>query len=186
MGIIRRRRLWWLALVAVVPILVCCGSPLPSSAGTKDTYTTKPGIVPRSIRVAQVSDGPRIGMRIVGSPNLVWVWGQSGRVTFGLALTNKGTMPYSCKSLQATQIPTRGVYRGHFSPAPGLSCPGPGQTIAPGSRAFVTFFLPGNAHPPKDVVVLPYGSNEGRMVWTVASCPTIPRTCFWRSQKLGY
>ena len=55
-------------------------------------------------------------MRIVGSPNVVWVDGQSGRVALGLFLTNKGTVPYACKALTATQIPTKGVYRGRFSP----------------------------------------------------------------------
>jgi hypothetical protein len=60
-----------------------------------------------------------------------------------------------------------------------------GQTIAPGSRDFVVFFLPGNTHVPKDIVVLPYGSNAGRMVWTVAGCPTLPRSCLGRFHKLG-
>jgi hypothetical protein len=123
-------------------------------------------------------------MRIVGSPNLVWVWGQSDRVTFGMFLTNKGTASYDCAALEATQIPANGVAVRPYAPL-GL-CPGPGQTIAPGSREFVSFFLQGDSHPPKDIAVLPYGSNAGRMVWTVAGCPTFPRTCLGRFQKLGH
>ena len=174
---------WGTALLALGLLLVACGTSSPSSASTKDTYTMTAGGVPQPLHVAQSSYGPKPGMHIVGSPNLVWVWGQSGRVTFGLFLSNKGTVPYSCKALQATMIPTQGVYRGHYSPW--MSCMGAGQTIAAGSRAFVAFFLPGNGHLPKDVVVLPDGSNSGRMVWTVAGCPTVPRTCLGRFEKLG-
>jgi hypothetical protein len=49
------------------------------------------------------------------------------------------------------------------------------KSIAPGSREFVLFFLPGNSHPPKWIAVLPSGSNAGRMVWTVAGCPSLPK-----------
>jgi hypothetical protein len=170
------RRRWGAALLALGLLLVACGTSSPSSASTKDTYTTTAGGVPQSLHVAQSSYGPKTGMHVVGSPNLVWVWGQSGRVTFGLFLTNKGTASYDCTALEATQIPANGVPVRPYAPL-GF-CPGPGETIAPGSREFVVFFLPGNtAHVPKDIVVLPYGSYAGRMVWTVASCPTVPRTC---------
>jgi hypothetical protein len=84
------RRRWGAALLALGLLLVACGTSSPSSASTKDTYTTTADGVPQSLHVAQSSYGPKTGMHIVGSPNLVWVWGQSGRVTFGLFLTNKG------------------------------------------------------------------------------------------------
>jgi hypothetical protein len=170
----RQRHLGWLALLALVPFVVSCSTSSPSSASTKGATTTANG-VPQPLHVTQVSYGPKAGMRIVGSPNLVWVFGQSGRVTFGLFLTNKGTASYDCAALEATQIPANGDAVRPYAPL-GL-CPGPDQTIAPGSRKFVVFFLPGNSHPPKDIAVLPYGSNAGRMVWTVRGCPAVPRTC---------
>jgi hypothetical protein len=178
----RQRHLGWLALLALVPLAASCGSSSPSSASTKDTYTTRPGDIPQPLHVTQVSNGPKTGMRIIGSPNLVMVWGQSGQVTFGLYLTNKGTASYDCAALEATQIPANGVAVRPYAPL-GL-CTGPGHRIAPGSREFVVFFLPGDSHPPKDIAVLPHGSNAGRMVWTVAGCPTIPRPCLGRFQKL--
>ena len=182
-AITRQRHLGWLALLALVPLVASCGSFSPSSASTKVTYTTRSGGIPQPLHVTQVSNGPKTGMRIVGSPNLVLVWRQPGQVTFGLYLANKGSASYECAALEATQIPTNG---GAVRPyAPLGSCTGPGHTIAPGSREFVVFFLPGNSHPPKDIAVLPYGSNASRMVWTVAGCPAVPRTCLGRFQKLG-
>ena len=182
-AIFRQRSLWRLAVLALAPLLVSCGSPSPSSASTKDTNTTKTDGVPQPLHVTRVSPGPKPGMHIVGSPNFVWVSGQSGRVTFGLFLTNKGTASYHCAALEATQIPANGVAVRPYAPLG--SSAGPGQTIAPGSQEFLVFFLPGNRHPPKDIVVLPYGSNAGRMIWTVASCPTLPKSCLGRFQKLG-
>jgi hypothetical protein len=132
-AVFRQRSLWRSAVLALVPLLASCGWPSPSGASTKDTYTTKADGVAQPLHVAQVSYVPKTGMRIVGSPNVVWVWGQSGQVTFGLFLTNKGTASYDCTALEATQIPANGV---------------PVRPYAP-----------------------------GRMVWTVASCPTVPRTC---------
>ena len=120
-------------------------------------------------------------MRIVASPNVVWVDGQLGEVTLVLLLTNRGTVPYDCTALRATQIPTKGA--SERVPAQN-ACTGPGHTIAPGTQNSVWFFMPGNTHLPKDVVVLPYGTNAGRMVWTVAGCPTLPRSCLGRFQKL--
>jgi hypothetical protein len=181
----RQGAAWGLVLLALalLSIVASCGSSSPSSASTKGTYTTTSAGVAQPLDVSQVSNGPRAGTRIVGAPTLVWVWDQSGRVTFGLFLTNRGTLPFACKALRATQIPTKGVYRGETSPSG--SCMRPGQMIAPGSRDFVTFFLPGRNHRPKDVVVMPFGSNTGRMVWTVAGCPTTPKACLGRFQKLG-
>ena len=178
----RQRHLGWLALLALVPLVASCGSSSPSSASTNGTSTTRPGGISQSLKVTQVSYGPEPGMHIVGSPTLAWVWGQSGRVTFGLFLTNKGTASYDCAALEATEIPENGVAVRPYAPL-GL-CTGPDQTIAPGSREFVSFFLQGDSHPSKDIAVLPYGSNAGRMVWTVAGCPTVPRTCLGRFQKL--
>lgn len=63
--------------------------------------------VPQSLHVAQGSYGPKPGMHVVGSLNEVNVDG-FGDVSFGLFLTNKGTVPYGCTALQATQIPTKG------------------------------------------------------------------------------
>lgn len=165
-----------MALLGLMPLLVFIGSTSIASA------VTTPEGVPQPLHVSQSSLGPKPGMRIVGSPNVVWVDGQSGRVALGLFLTNKGTVPYACKALTATQIPTKGVYRGRFSPQ--WSCTGRGLTIAPGSRDFIWFVIPGNTHLPKDIVVLPYTSNTGRMVWTVAGCPTLPKSCLGRFQKL--
>jgi hypothetical protein len=167
----------WAAALLVLGLTLAVGATSPSSATTKSTDTTTATGVPQRLHVTQVSYGPKTGMVLVGSPRVVWVYGQSGRVTFLLNLTNKGPAPYNCEALQATQIPISGTNREYTSPSPWLSCTGPGGTIAPGSTGFITFFLPGNAHPAKDIAVRPYRSDLGRMVWSVAGCPTVPKSC---------
>ena len=174
---------WGTVLLVLGLLLATCGTSSLSSASTTGTYASTAAGVAQPLRVTEASKGPKTGMLLVGSPKVVWVYNRSGRVTFVLNLTNKGTVPYDCKALQATQIPTKGADRGHTSPW--IPCMGSGQTIVPGSTEPVTFFLPGNTHPPKDVVVLPYGSNASRMVWTVAACPTTPKSCLGRFQKLS-
>jgi hypothetical protein len=174
---------WATALLVVGFLFAACGTSSLSSASTTGTYASTAAGIAQPLRVAEASKGLKTGMLLVGSPKVVWVYNQSGRVTFVLNLTNKGTVPYDCKALQATQIPTKGADRGHTPPW--MSCMGSGRTIAPGSTEPVVFFLPGNTHPPKDVVVLPYASNTSRMVWTVAACPTLPKSCLGRFQKLS-
>ena len=108
-------------------------------------------------------------MHVVGSLNEVRVGGY-GDVFFDLFLSNKGTSPYESTALRATQVPTVGSSE-RVSPQNPERCTGAGETIAPGSKAWVWFYVPGNSHAPKDIVVLPYGSNVGRMVWSVVGCP---------------
>ena len=163
------------------PSLTACGSS-PSSASTKGAIITASG-APQSLHVPRVSDGPKSGMRIVGSLNQVSV-DSYGDVGFGVFLTNKGTSAYACTTLQAAQIPTKGPSE-RVGPQNPERCIGPGQTIAPGSKAWVWFFVRGNSHAPKDIVVLPYGSNKGRMVWSVAGC-SVKGFCLGSSQQVQH
>jgi hypothetical protein len=114
-------------------------------------------------------------MHIVGSLSQVNI-DSFGDVIFGLYISNKGTAPFDCTALRATQIPTKGASKRVPAQNP-ERCTGAGHKITSGSRAWVSFFVPGNGHAPKDIVVLPYGSNVGRIVWSVAGCPTGPTPC---------
>ena len=106
-------------------------------------------------------------MYVIGSLGKVDTPDSFGDVGFVLHLSNKGTEAYDCTMLRATSITTNGAT--HRVPAQDpYQCTAPGHTIAPGSEATVLFFVPGNSHTVKDIVVLPYGSNTSRMVWRLA------------------
>lgn len=173
---------WGIATLVVGLVLAACGISSTAGASTTHTYRATAAGVAQPLRVSQLSTGPVTGMTLLGSPSVVWVYGQPGEVTFILSLTNKGKAPYNCQELQATQNATKGPYVAGTSPW--MSCPGPGQSIPPGSTEPVVFFLPGSIHPTKDIVVRPYDSNVGQMVWNVAGCPTVPKSCLGRFQKL--
>jgi hypothetical protein len=183
-----RWRSWWcIALLGLAPLLVSCSSSPPAN-------------VPQPLHIAQESNGPRPGMQVVGSPHLVLIsvaHGSCGRpfkcpsslyqVTFTLLLTNKGTVPYNCSVLRAVEIPQGlDVTSENGTTANAEHCTGDGHPIAPGAEESFSFFLSNFGHPPKNLVVLPYGSNVGRMVWSVADCPTFPpKTCYGPPQSLS-
>lgn len=136
-------------------------------------------------------------MHIVGSPYLVSVIGGQvaspgaredlSSVSFNLILTNKGTLPYSCSVLRAMEIPKKAdIASGNGADPDASHCTRSGHTIAPGAKASVSLLLASVGHPPKEIVVLPYGSNVGRMVWTIADCPTSPKTCFRAAQNVQH
>jgi hypothetical protein len=184
-AIFRQRGLWWLALLALVTLSTSCDSSSPSSAHRKGASTTTAGgAPPQPLHVTQGSYGPKPGMHVVGSPYSVMV-DQLGAVSFRLWISNEGTSTYDCASIRATQIPTTGGSE-RVGPQNPYQCTGAGHTIASGSRTWLWFYVPGNSHPPKDIVVLPYGSNVGRMVWKVAGCPTLPKSCLGPSMKLRH
>ena len=108
------------------------------------------------------------------------------QVTFNLLLTNKGIVPYDCLVFRAKEIPEEvDIASGNGADLDAAHRTRAGHTIAPGSRAWDSFFLANFGLRPKDFVVLPYGSNVGRMVWTVADCPTFPpKTCFGPPEKV--
>ena len=174
-----------MALLALVPLLTACSSSSPAN-------------IPQPLHVAQSSYGPKPGMHIVGTPIQVIVTTGQGfspgsrerlpQVSFNLLLTNKGTVPYDCSVIRAMEIPKKvDIVSGNGVPENAAICAGihAGHTIAPGSRASVSFFVASIGPPPKDIVVLPYGSNVGPIVWTVANCPQFPpKTCFGPKEKV--
>lgn len=115
-------------------------------------------------------------MRVVATLSEVAV-DSFGDVSFGLYLSNKGSSAYACLALRATIIPTRGATR-RVLPQNPERCTGSGHTIASGSKVWLRFYVPGNSHAPKDIVLLPYGSTVGRIVWSVAGCPADATPCF--------
>jgi len=181
----RWRRWSGIALLGLVPLLASCGSSSPAN-------------VPQPLHVAQSSYGPKSGMQLVGSPSQVYISlgglaspgnrEQLSQVTFNLRITNTGTVPYDCSVIRALEIPkTVDIVSGNGAPDQADLCAGvhAGHTIAPGSKASLSFFLANIGHPPKEIVVLPYGSDVGRMVWSVADCPIFPpKTCFGPREKL--
>jgi hypothetical protein len=110
---------------------------------------------------------------------------QLGAVSFRVWISNKGRVTYDCSWIRVTQLPTKGGSE-RVGPQNPEQCTGPGHTIASGSRTWLWFYVPGNGHPPKDIVVLPYGSNVSRMTWSVAGCPTLPRSCLGSSPKMEH
>lgn len=177
-AIFRQRSRLWLAVLALPLLATSCGSSSPTNAGTTASGSPQP------LHVAQSSYGPKPGMHIVGSLTYLNVDGV-GSVSFNLSLSNEGTSPYHCSALRATQIPTEGaseqVRAEILKP-----CSGPAHTIVSGGKARVWFFVVGNGHAPKDIVVLPYASNVGRMVWSVAGCPIIPKACLGPSRQVQH
>jgi hypothetical protein len=201
-GMLRRRsrltvsRWSGLALLALAPLLTSCGSSSSANAGT-----TASG-VPQPLHIAQSSYGPKPGMHVVGSPAQVLITiGQLASpgsragfstVTFNVFLTNKGSVPFDCSALRAMVIPKKvDVMSGNGAAANAATCAHAGRrltradhTIASGSRGWASFVVANFGPPPKDFVVLPYGSKVGRMVWTVpAHGPTTPKTCFGRQAE---
>lgn len=202
-GILRRRprltvsRWSGLALLALVPLLTSCGSSSSANVGT-----TASGF-PQPLHVAQSSYGPKPGMHIVGSPTQVIVTiGQLAspgsrtalsQVTVNLRLTNKGTVAYDCSVIRAMEIPKKAdIVSGNGVATNAATCARAGHTltraehtIASGSKGWVSFFVANIGPRPKDIVVLPYGSNVGRMVWTIpADCPVFPKTCFGPQEQI--
>lgn len=180
----RQRSLWWVALLALVPLLTSCGSSSLSSANTMGASITTAAGVPQSLHVSQGSYGPKPGMHVVGSPYSVMV-DHFGAVSFRLWISNKGTSTYDCAPIQATLIPTEGEGES-VGPQNPYQCAGAAHTIASGTRTWLWFYVPGNSHPPKGIAVLPYGSNVGRMAWSVAGCPTLPKSCLGPSLKMEH
>jgi hypothetical protein len=191
------------ALLVLGLLLAACGTSSPSSATSKDIYTTTASAVAQPLHTAQSSRGPKPGMQIVGSPNQVVITigavtspGSSSALTsvdFNLFLTNKGTVPYDCSALRAMEIPEKvDVVSGNGASANAATCAHAGRTltradhtIASGSRGWISFLVANLGPPPKEIVVLPYGSNVGRMVWTIpADCPTFPKTCFGTPERI--
>ena len=96
--------------------------------------------------------------------------GSSSHLSFTLNLRNAGTLPYNCGALkaQARTGHTVSAIVGPLLGSSGLPCPSADDTIAPGKNQSFAFYIPLVGGAAQDIIVLPYGSYDSRVVWAVS------------------
>ncbi len=94
----------------------------------------------------------------------------SNHLTFTLNLRNAGSLPYNCAALKA-QAHTEQSDTAIVAPvtgSTGLACPGADDLLDPGQSETFAFYIPLVGGTAQEVIVLPYGSYDSRVVWAVS------------------
>jgi hypothetical protein len=150
--------------------------PTTTTSSARAATTTAPFLTPTTasgtsqpLDTAQNSHGVFKGDTVVASISNVMT-DASSHLTFTLNLRNTGTLPYNCGALKA-QARTEQSDTAIVAPvtgSTGLACPGADDLLDPGQNETFAFYIPLVGGTAQEVIVLPYGSYDSRVVWAVS------------------